>query len=169
MILSVGHQGFVFLVSIILGIFIGLFYDFFRFIRKIIYHNNFATYIEDLIFWILVIFVSYVTVLHISNGEIRFYFFIGVLIGYILYFLIISDFILSLFMNVYKALCNLLKVFVRPLGLAVKKCYTPSKFVFKKLKRAKYSTKVLLKKNIFYGKISLRRLINNIKMIFNKI
>lgn len=169
MILSIEHQAFVFMASIILGILIGILYDLFRFIRRIIKHSNFATYVEDLLFWILIIFISYVTLLHIANGEIRLYFFIGIFIGYATNYLIISDFIINIYMLIFKGIHNILLIILKPIKLTAKTCYTPTKYIFKKSKKTGYKTKVLLKKTLFYAKIRLRRFKNNIKMIFKKI
>lgn len=169
MILSIEHQAFVFLVSIIIGLISGVIFDFFRFIRKIIPHNNFATYMEDLFFWLIIIFISYVTLLHISNGEIRFYFFIGAFIGFGFYLLLFSQYLLNFLMYIYDFFYKTLVLLFKPMGILGKKCYKPTKTMLKKGKKSIYKTKVLLKKNLFYGKIKTRRLKSNIKMLIKKI
>ena len=49
----VTNQAYLFLIFIVNGIIIGLLFDFFRIIRKVIPTNDIATYIEDILFWIL--------------------------------------------------------------------------------------------------------------------
>ena len=49
----VSNQAYLFLVFIVNGVLIGLLFDFFRIARKVIPTNDFVTYIEDVLFWIL--------------------------------------------------------------------------------------------------------------------
>ena len=47
------NQAYLFLLFTLNGIIIGLLFDIFRILRKTIKTNNFATYIEDILFWTL--------------------------------------------------------------------------------------------------------------------
>ena len=52
--------------------------------RKIISHNHFAINIEDLFFWIGVAIYLFVQIYQTSNGSIRWYFILGVVVGSVL-------------------------------------------------------------------------------------
>ena len=73
-----------FLLFILNGLLIGLFFDFFRILRKSFKTNDFITYIEDMIFWIVTglsilyfIFVFYIAyIIYIFISIIIFYCFI---------------------------------------------------------------------------------------------
>ena len=84
------NQGILFLIYVIVGLFIGFVFDLFRALRKSIKTSNIVTYIEDIIFWIIVGFVVIGTNLKFNYGELRLYIFLGILLGAVVYFLILS-------------------------------------------------------------------------------
>lgn len=47
------NQAYLFLIFTLNGVLIGLFFDFFRILRKSFKTNNYITSIEDILFWIL--------------------------------------------------------------------------------------------------------------------
>ena len=91
---SVQEELFLFLLSCVSGVFIGIFYDVFRAIRLIINHNTFFVVIEDVIFLgCYAVFLSaFASVM--ARGELRFYFIIGNAIGFIIYFFTIGSVII---------------------------------------------------------------------------
>ena len=52
MILSMGSQVKLFLLTILLGVITGFIYDLIKTLRKILKHNNFMIQVEDFLFWI---------------------------------------------------------------------------------------------------------------------
>lgn len=95
MTVSVSSQAYVFLCSVIGGVIIALVYDVFRILRKAIKTGSLFTYIEDLIFWILVAVIMFGTVYYSNEGELRSYIFLGTLLGVVLYALIFSKTIMN--------------------------------------------------------------------------
>jgi spore cortex biosynthesis protein YabQ len=99
------------------GLGIGLLFDFFRIQRKVLRTCDIITYIQDILFWIfsgiLIIFV----IMKYTNGEIRIYMILGMLIGIILYFLIFSKYIMKIFVTILGFLLNI----IRKLLLTIKK------------------------------------------------
>ena len=91
------NQAVLFLVFATNGVIIGLLFDFFRILRKTFKTSNFITYIQDILFWIftgiIIIFFMY----NFSDGSIRLYMFIGLILGFLLYILTISKFIINIF------------------------------------------------------------------------
>ena len=87
----INNQAYIFLIFTLDGFIIGLLFDIFRILRKSIKTPNFVTYIEDFIFWILTGLLVLYSMFITNNGEIRFFMFLGICIGIVLYILIISQ------------------------------------------------------------------------------
>ena len=83
-------QGQIFILFFLLGIVIGSIYDIFRVIRKNFKTSDFVTQIEDIIFLIISGILILCFILKFCIGEIRFYVFIAIFLGILLYFLPIS-------------------------------------------------------------------------------
>jgi len=85
-----------FLIYLISGIIIGVLFDIFRILRKSFRTPDFVTYLEDILFWLLTgIFLLFV-LFQFSNGEIRVYQIIAILIGNVFYLLSISKFFIHI-------------------------------------------------------------------------
>jgi spore cortex biosynthesis protein YabQ len=108
-----------FLITILAGIAIGIFYDFFSLTRNYGRRTPFKCNISDILFWIIVGIVVIIA-LYISNDMvIRFYQFLGIFIGMFIYFLLFSGFfvfidrkILSFFTFIFKILFTIVNYFV---------------------------------------------------------
>lgn len=79
-----------FLIFMAEGAIFGFVFDFFRGIRKNFTPNVIATYIEDIIFLIFVSSIFIFSIIYFAMGILRFYIFLGVLIGIAIYALTIS-------------------------------------------------------------------------------
>ncbi|MBR3163105.1 MAG: spore cortex biosynthesis protein YabQ [Clostridia bacterium] len=117
------NQAYLFLIFTLNGFLIGVFFDFFRILRKSFKTSNLVTYIEDIIFWILTGFLLLYSIFTFNNGQIRIFMFLGIAIGIVLYLLILSHhfinitvYIISIFKNVTKNIINLLKKIVKKGG-----------------------------------------------------
>lgn len=89
------NQAYLFLMFVINGILIGVLFDIFRILRKSFKTSDFVTYIEDIIFWILTGILTLYFIFYYNNGEIRFYIFLGIIIGALIYMLTISKHIIK--------------------------------------------------------------------------
>lgn len=78
------------LVFIISGIFIGIFFDIFRILRKSFHTPDIITYIEDALFWLITGLFLIFVIFNFTNGEIRIYNIIGLILGSLLYMILIS-------------------------------------------------------------------------------
>ena len=83
-------QGQIFILFLILGLCIGLFFDIFRALRKTFKTSDFVTYIEDIIFMLLVGILIVNSLILLNHGQIRFFILIALLFGITFYFLTIS-------------------------------------------------------------------------------
>ena len=121
----VSNQAYLFLIFTLNGIFIGFLFDIFRIIRKTFKTNDIATYIEDVIFWILAGITILFTMYKFSDGELRIYTIIGIAIGVVIYMLTVSTFIINIsvyFVNMIKKVINfLIRIIKYPLK-NYKKC-----------------------------------------------
>lgn len=90
------NQAYLFLIFTIDGFLIGLIFDFFRILRKEFKTSNIVTYIEDILFWILTGLIVLISMILFSNGTIRFYMLIGIIIGFITYILTLSKLLIKM-------------------------------------------------------------------------
>ena len=135
------NQAYLFLIFTLNGVLIGLLFDFFRILRKTFKTENIITYVEDIVFWILsgisIIFFMY----KFSDGSLRFFIFLGLCFGIILYMLTLSNIIIKtsvkIILSVIKLLHKIWNIIIIPL-----------KFIYKVI------DKVILRPGyIFYSKI----------------
>ena len=89
------NQAYLFLNFILVGVIIGLLFDFFRILRKSFSTKDFVTYIEDIIFWILAGLILLYSICTFSNGEIRLFMVLGIGIGILIYIVTFSSFIIK--------------------------------------------------------------------------
>lgn len=111
----ISSQALLFLIFSLNGVIIGLIFDFFRILRKSFRTTNCIIYIQDILFWILtgisIIFFMY----NFSEGSIRLFIFMGLILGFLLYILTISKYIIKT--SVYIIL--LLKILIKKLLIVV--------------------------------------------------
>ena len=101
----------IFLIYLIAGVLICLLYDIFRALRKTVKTPDLVTYIEDTIFLILVaIFLIYL-IFVLNSGEIRFFMFIAICLGGIVYYFTLSKY----FMNISVHILTFVKIIVKKL------------------------------------------------------
>ncbi len=127
----ISAQLYVFLYSLLLGGAAGLFYDVFRVLRRVISHSFIAIGIEDFAFLVSFAVVSLNFMISVLDGKIRSFIVIGEILGWLLYYLTISNYFMkllllalglinSIFSNVLKPI---IRVFLSPIILLVKSLY----------------------------------------------
>ena len=100
-----------FLMFTLIGIIIGLIFDFFRTIRKLITHDDKITLFEDILFLCISGIIIIWSILNLNGGEVRFFLFLGIFVGILFYFLTLSkpcDIILSVFITLCINILNFL-------------------------------------------------------------
>ena len=105
----------VFYATIYGGLAIGILFDInrslknnFKFIKRI-------SFIFDILFWILVTFIIFIVINATSKFELRYYHFIALLVGFILYYNTISKFVLRF----NSMVINFIKSFIKKLVLSI--------------------------------------------------
>lgn len=118
------NQAYLFFIFIINGILIGLLFDFFRILRRVIKTSDIITYIEDILFWILTGFIILYSIFVFNNGQLRFYMFLGIVLGAFTYMLFISSYVIKINVKVISFLSKIVNIAV-----------TPFRFIFNKFRR----------------------------------
>ena len=104
----VTNQAYLFLIFVLNGLLIGFIFDIFRILRISFKTKDFVTYIQDILFWLITGAIVLYSIFVFNNGEIRFYMFLGMAIGVILYILLFSKYIIKF--NVQ--LINIIKIII---------------------------------------------------------
>lgn len=94
---SLNAQFYAFLVTVLAGITIGILFDFYRVIRGLVRPKKVFTYLGDLTFWVISTLVVFFLLLIGNWGEIRFYVWVGVLVGITAYLRYLSKLIIKVF------------------------------------------------------------------------
>lgn len=109
MLMATSNQAYIFLSALYMGIVIGLIYDIYRVVRILSNSSKLVTSIMDILFWITAAILCIVGFFYVSSGEIRLYSIIGLALGWILYLLTFSRYMIKFFIRAFKAilwLCN---------------------------------------------------------------
>lgn len=120
----------IFILFFVIGLIISIIFDFFRAIRKNFKASDFATLIEDIVFLGITSFLIIFSIIKINGGEVRFYIFLAIFFGILLYSLTISNLCVIIF-NVIVRICK--KIFQIPF-LVSKKAIKMLKKPIKNLK-----------------------------------
>lgn len=122
------NQAYLFLIFVMNGLLIGFLFDVFRILRISFKTKDFVTYIEDILFWLITGAIILYSIFKFNNGEIRFYMFLGIAIGVILYIMLFSKYIIQF--NV-----KAIKIIKQTLRKIIQVIYIPISFVGKLIKR----------------------------------
>ena len=143
------NQALLFFIFVINGLLIGILFDVFRILRISFKTKDFVTYIEDITFWILTGSIILYSIFIFNNGEIRFFIFIGIIIGVILYMMLFSSHIIKISVFVIKFFKKILSKII----------FNPIKILFKFIRK-------MLSKPVSIITINLRKLIKqkNVKI-----
>ena len=145
-----------FLIFAINGVIIGLLFDIFRILRKSFKTSDIITIIEDILFWILTGFIILYSIFVFNNGQIRFFMFIGIFLGVMLYMLLLSKYIIKVSVTIISIVKKVLEFIFKILIFPIQSIYK--------------ITKNLLRKPILFCFINLKKTIRQIttKIFKNK-
>ena len=143
------NQANLFLIFTINGILIGLLFDIFRILRKSFKTLDIITYTEDLIFWILTGLLLLYSIFTFSNGEVRFYMFLAVFCGCLIYMLLFSKYFININVKIIAIIKKIIKTILSIVIL-------PFKIILQLLKKIFF-------KPINFMTINLKKIGNNIQ------
>ena len=101
---SVKNELFVFGISLLTGLLAGLLFDFFRAMRRMGEKSGARVMAEDIFLWISEACLVFAAIYSFNSGQVRFYFFLGMGIGFVLYLLTVSFIFIKLWVFLYKIL-----------------------------------------------------------------
>ena len=107
----------VFLSFVLIGLIIGLLFDFFRILRRSYKTPDVVTIIEDIIFWITSGILILLGIFVLNEGKIRAYLFLGLIAGIFIYIAIMSKYVMKIGVKIFNVFN---KIFINPLQKATK-------------------------------------------------
>jgi spore cortex biosynthesis protein YabQ len=157
-ILSMSGQAVLFLLSVAMGAGFGIFFDFFRILRKTVpffAQNTFIVQLEDFLFWIIVTGGMFYFMLSHNFGEIRLFSMLGAACGFGLYFATLSRLVMLVFVSVIEFLKKVVvaafKIIIAPLKILFGWLSPPVLGAYKKVRSG-------LCRLFRYGKIRTRKI-----------
>lgn len=115
------NQASVLLDSIFIGMVIMALYDVLRLFRRVIRHKRFLRDFEDFIFWIIGGFIVFSLVYSRSDGNIRWFIIVGVILGAYIYSVSFGRFLVKYIAKyINKFLNNILKKPIRKSIMSIK-------------------------------------------------
>lgn len=157
----VTNQAYLFLIFTINGIIIGLLFDIFRILRRSFKTSDIITYMQDVLFWILTGFILLYSIFIFSNGEIRFYMFLAVFLGSLIYMLIFSKYFIEI--NV-----KIILIFKNVIGKILAIIIFPIKIIMKFMKKIFFKPIKFITINIKNTKVNCQKKIKNILKLQKK-
>ncbi len=159
---SVSTQAYIFLYSVLIGMFIGFIYDIFRIKRRVIKTGVFFVYIEDLLFWIIIAIFIFIHVYYFNDGEFRCYILTGAIIGVIIYMLLLSKIVVKFSVAIlnlaWKMIKFIISILTYPVRIIFKVAMIPVKIVAKPAKKfyrsARGTVKVSISKVALWHRIT---------------
>lgn len=158
-----------FLSTIAVGGILGFLYDIFRILRITFPHGYLLIQLEDLLYWVIVVFTMFLFMLDKNYGEIRFFSVCGAFLGMLFYFLTLSFVVMSVSGAVVRAvkwvLRLLLEIIWTPFRLVLMLFQKPARkvksFARKKTKRCLHFAAV-------YGRMKKKKFKNTMQVLLKK-
>ena len=169
MILSINEQARLFTYVFIAGLASGALYDLIEILRLNVKHKSFFIYVEDIIYWLVVIMLLFLFMLDKNHAEIRLFDIAGFFGGMLIYNFLLSPFVI-------KALMFVIKIIKLIIKLLVEIIMTPIRLIWlvigKPVRKAEDFLKGYLKKvlhlSAVYAKVNKRRIDNQLRFIRRK-
>lgn len=159
--ISNNTQFFSFWIAALFGVIYCLFYDILRSLRKTVVFSAVAVFFQDIVYFIIIAVVTFMLMLSFTDGEIRAYILVGVLLGFVvcnftvsLFFRKFLKFLFSLILKGFNGFC---KVFARSLEFIFNKLGQFGSFLLKNFKKMLKFLKKILKhrRKIVYTKTNM--------------
>lgn len=115
---SVNQEALVFMMTIYGGILIGFIYELYKLFRKIFNPKVIITNMQDMIFWSIVTMVAFYTLIVSNQADLRYYNFMGFLIGVIMYHYFLAPSLSGALLGIVRILsiyiADVVKIFIFP-------------------------------------------------------
>lgn len=141
------EQTHVFLMCIGFGFVLGIFYDLVRLIRKTFFPLKKALIIQDILYCVISTFAVFCFLLCINNGEARFFTFLGLAFGWVIYYFTfgvlvvrVADTLAGAVHRLFKPIKSIFRLFYVNIKTRVKKSEEKAKKSSKKLQNKSNTT-----------------------------
>ncbi len=121
-----------FLTSILWGVILLVIYDVIRILRRVISHNSFFIFLEDIIYWVTSSILIFRMMYKQNNGIIRGFAILAILLGMLMYHGSVSDFIVN---TISGAINGVLHLIIKVITTVVGIILMPFKLIFKGLRK----------------------------------
>lgn len=126
---SIANEVYVFLGMVCLGVCQGLLFDVFRIFRRVAKPGVVAVNISDMLFWVVSAVLIAGGFLFFNNGQLRWHVFLGLFLGAVFYFLLLSRYIILAAVKIIEGFLKIfhlfLKILLTPLGFLYKITIVP--------------------------------------------
>ena len=140
---TIGHEALLFGISMLAGAGLFLLYDILRIIRRILPHGTVAVGIEDFFYWLGCTGGVFVMLYRENDGMVRGFALLGMAVGTVLYYLLLSRYVVSLHVFLLKSVLQLLhKVFGVLFGPVIRLGKKVGRFLKKELKKLVRAVKI---------------------------
>lgn len=96
-----------FLYSILLGMIFCLFYDLLRAFRFAVKLTDLSVFLYDVFYFSVISVITFIFLLAVTNGELRGFVFLGILLGFLLFYFTVSRVLLKYLKSVFVFLATL--------------------------------------------------------------
>ena len=103
--ITVASEVRVFAASFLCGILSGVLFDVFRALRKKVRSGTALVALEDLLFWLALAGLVFAFLYRINNGQPRWFIFVGIVLGAVLYQLTVSRYVVVIFTKFIGFIC----------------------------------------------------------------
>lgn len=113
--------------SCVTGLILGLLYDIFKSFRYAFKSNRKHLFIQDILYFLISAFITFLFTLSVNHGDIRFYIIFGEIIGFEIYYLVFSKIFMRysiLTIKIIKRIINkVYAIIFKPFIMILKKIY----------------------------------------------
>lgn len=146
---SVYHEAYILLATIYGGLLIGFIYDLYKVFRQLFNPKKIATHIQDIFFWTIISVVAFYVLIISNQGDLRFYNFLGFMIGVFVYHYLLSRKIIQTLLFILRKTKELLwdiwQLFLYPFRVGICLINVPYSYCKRKTKPVYYKTKRVIK------------------------
>ena len=144
--MTVARETVIFLLSCLVGAWIGVVYDAFRIIRIAFPHGKWAVFIEDVIFVLISAVFTFFFSVKFLNGFFRVFVVAGEILGFVIYYFTIGVLVFNCFKTLIFVIKTFLKwvcgIFLLPLCRFFKYIYTKILGIFKHISQKLLSCRI---------------------------
>ena len=117
--MSVSGQLQVFGLSVLLGVGLGLVYEVFRLLRLAFFSQKTVVFVQDVLFSLTALVSTFVFVVAVNEGQLRFFLLIGELCGFMVYYFTLGTLIFHLSSLIIGTVRKMLSFLLSPLKKAL--------------------------------------------------